>query len=61
VNAIIDRSGASAPLCQLWNLHEPLVFAPWRASDQKRYDRALPWNGELQPLTLVEWLRGLFR
>lgn len=60
VNSIVDRAGVHAPLCKLWKLHEPAVFAPWRASDQRRYDDGLPWNGKLQPLGLVEWIRGLF-
>ncbi|WP_284617302.1 hydroxysqualene dehydroxylase [Aquabacterium humicola] len=47
VNSIIDASGSSAPLCQLWKLHEPELFAPWRANDQTRYDAGMPWDGEL--------------
>jgi 15-cis-phytoene desaturase len=47
VNAIVDASGADAPLCELWRLHEPDILAPWRESDQVRYDHGLPWNGKL--------------
>jgi hypothetical protein len=35
------------PLCELWRLHEPDIIAPWRESDQVRYDHGLPWNGKL--------------
>src|SRR5215207_4418510 len=31
VNSIISASGSSAPYCRIWKLHEPAVFAPWRA------------------------------
>lgn len=47
VNSIIDASGSSAPLCKLWKLHEPEIFAPWRLNDQARYDAGMPWDGEL--------------
>jgi 15-cis-phytoene desaturase len=47
VNSIIDASGSSAPLCKLWQLHEPEIFAPWRMNDQARYDAGMPWDGEL--------------
>ncbi|HKZ82584.1 MAG TPA: FAD-dependent oxidoreductase [Anaerolineae bacterium] len=46
VNAIVDASGASAPYCKLWPLHEPIIFSLWRWWDQRRYDRSLPWTDE---------------
>jgi Flavin containing amine oxidoreductase len=34
VNAIVKRSGASAPECEVWPLREPALFAPARAIDR---------------------------
>jgi uncharacterized protein with NAD-binding domain and iron-sulfur cluster len=47
VNCIIDASGSGASWCEIWKLHEPLLFAPFRAHDQSLYDRGLPWSGTL--------------
>ena len=47
VNCIIDAADAKASYCQLWQLHEPFVLAPWRSHDLTRYQRRLPWNGRM--------------
>lgn len=47
VNAIIQESNVSAPLCKIWNLHEPYILAPLRWADRKRYHQGLPWKNEL--------------
>ena len=44
VNCIIDASGVEADLCKVYSLHEPVILAPMRALDQKRFDKGLPWN-----------------
>jgi uncharacterized protein with NAD-binding domain and iron-sulfur cluster len=44
VNAIIDASGSSATPCKIWDLHEPDIFAPFRAVDFLRYKLGLPWK-----------------
>lgn len=46
VNAIIERSGVKAKPCELWNLHEPELLAPWRNHDKKRFEKGLPWDGK---------------
>ena len=52
VNGILDASGANAERCKLWKLHEPAIFAPWRAIDRVRYLRGLPWDDTLVNLGL---------
>jgi 15-cis-phytoene desaturase len=37
VNAIIERSGANVPPCQIWNLVEPATFDIWKKLDAKLY------------------------
>jgi uncharacterized protein with NAD-binding domain and iron-sulfur cluster len=44
VNAIINVSGSVATPCQIWELHEPEIFAPFRAEDLRRYRAGLPWQ-----------------
>jgi len=46
VNNIIETSGASVPLCGVWNLHEPWAFAYYRYHDYQRYMKGLKWNQE---------------
>ena len=50
VNAILDATGSEAARCQLWNLHEPEIFEPWRMIDRVRYQQGLPWDN-----SLVQW------
>jgi uncharacterized protein with NAD-binding domain and iron-sulfur cluster len=52
VNGILQASGSNAALCQLWKLHEPEIFAPWRALDLARYQQGLPWDDTLVRLGL---------
>ena len=44
VNAIIEKSGAKAALCEIWNLHEPGILAAMRNRDQKRYNQGLSYQ-----------------
>lgn len=46
VNCILDAEG-DHNYCDVWQLHEPLLLAPWRKHDQTRFERGLPWNGTL--------------
>lgn len=44
VNGILDAYAPQHPRCQIWALHEPELFAPWRAIDRLRFERGLPWD-----------------
>jgi len=44
VNGVLAASSSDAPVCQIWNLHEPEVLAPLRAYDRERFERGLPWD-----------------
>ena len=44
VNAILELSGSCACPCQIWELHEPEIFAPLRWHDYFRYQKGLPWE-----------------
>lgn len=62
VNGIVLASGADVPLCDVWDLHEPLVLKPLRWLDQRRYRRGLPWTDEVPLLfrlahRVLGWLR----
>jgi uncharacterized protein with NAD-binding domain and iron-sulfur cluster len=50
VNDIIKASGSGNKQCKIWNLHEPLILAPFRWADKKRYSKGLPWE------THIAWL-----
>jgi 15-cis-phytoene desaturase len=54
VNDILEASGSTASPCEIWNLHEPPLLAPWRWIDRNRHRIGLPWNSDF-PLAL----RGL--
>jgi uncharacterized protein with NAD-binding domain and iron-sulfur cluster len=58
VNGILQASGASAKRCDLWKLHEPEIFAPWRAMDLMRYHQGLPWDDTLVKLGLAAFNLG---
>jgi hypothetical protein len=47
VNGILTASGSTAPPCDVWDLHEPEIFAPWRELDGIRYAQGLPWDDTL--------------
>lgn len=53
VNAILKASNARAEPCDVWNLHEPEVFAPWRALDLIRFQQGLPWDDTVVRLGLA--------
>jgi len=53
VNGILQASGVTAASCDLWKLHEPEIFAPWRALDLVRYQQGLPWDDTLVVLGLA--------
>lgn len=47
VNALLEASGSRARPCELWNLHEPAIFAPYRWHDKHRFEKGKPWDGKL--------------
>jgi uncharacterized protein with NAD-binding domain and iron-sulfur cluster len=52
VNGILEHSESDAPLCRLWDLHEPVLLEPWRAHDRERYRQGLPWDDTAAKLAL---------
>ena len=42
VNAILDRQHSPAPRCRIWPFKEPVIFAPFKEHDRRRYLRGLP-------------------
>jgi uncharacterized protein with NAD-binding domain and iron-sulfur cluster len=44
VNGIIDVSEVEAPLCELWQLHEPNLLQSIRKHDEKRFKAGLPYK-----------------
>jgi uncharacterized protein with NAD-binding domain and iron-sulfur cluster len=52
VNGILEHSGSDAPPCRLWDLHEPVLLEPWRATDRERYRQGLPWDDTAAKLAL---------
>lgn len=53
VNGILQASGVTAEPCDLWKLHEPEIFAPWRSLDLVRYQQGLPWDDTLVVIGLA--------
>lgn len=47
VNGLLIALGSSAHPCALWPLHEPMLFAPFRWHDQRRFAQGLPWDGDI--------------
>jgi len=47
VNGILAASASPLLPCPVWELHEPELFAPWRALDAIRYEQGLPWEDSL--------------
>lgn len=47
VNALLRTSGSRADPCELWPLHEPMIFAPFRWHDKHRFEKGLPWDGRI--------------
>jgi uncharacterized protein YqjF (DUF2071 family)/uncharacterized protein with NAD-binding domain and iron-sulfur cluster len=57
VNALLPRLGYDGPLgpCQVWNLHEPDLFLPFKAVDMERFARGEQWlRPEDLPRTILE-------
>jgi uncharacterized protein with NAD-binding domain and iron-sulfur cluster len=50
VNGVMRAARSDAEPCQVWNLHEPEIFAPLRAYDRVRYRRGLAWGGDAMEL-----------
>lgn len=44
VNSILSASGSRAPLCKIWSMRDPIMFALWRWHDKRRYERGEPWK-----------------
>lgn len=55
VNCIIEDSGHSASLCKIWPLHEPLLLAPLRWLDHRRWCKGLPWRESI-PTWMKLWM-----
>jgi uncharacterized protein with NAD-binding domain and iron-sulfur cluster len=47
VNALLDGTPGKHRLCRLWSLHEPLVLAPLRWMDKRRFRRGQPWSPDV--------------
>jgi geranylgeranyl pyrophosphate synthase/uncharacterized protein with NAD-binding domain and iron-sulfur cluster len=47
VNGLLDAVKFNGARCELWPLHEPEIFAPWRLHDAARYEAGLPWDDSL--------------
>jgi uncharacterized protein with NAD-binding domain and iron-sulfur cluster len=60
VNGILRAACSEAAPCEIWNLHEPEVFLPFRAYDRVRYTRGLPWDGDAMSVAraAIELARG---
>lgn len=62
VNNIIEASGINAPLCEIWDLHEPWEFAYYRWHDYLRYQKGLAWNQAFPWwVKLIQWIISLFK
>lgn len=46
-NAIVERAGADAPTCDLWEFREPAVFEPLKRIDGVRHRFGRPHPGEM--------------
>jgi len=44
VNRIIEVSGSKARKSKIWDMHEPLLLAPFRWYDRRRYRKGLAWR-----------------
>jgi uncharacterized protein with NAD-binding domain and iron-sulfur cluster len=47
VNGVLRAARADAEPCEIWNLHEPEVFLPFRAYDRVRYRKGLAWSDQV--------------
>ncbi len=53
VNGILEASGSKAKRCKIWPLSEPLVFAPLRWYDRRRFKKDLPHDQRVINLALL--------
>ena len=44
VNAILERTGNTAPRCKVWELHQPRSLSLFRWLDRRRFQRSEPWS-----------------
>jgi uncharacterized protein with NAD-binding domain and iron-sulfur cluster len=57
VNGILSASESRAPLCKIWPMHEPYMFAIWRWHDNRRYQRGEPWKADFPwYVDAAQWL-----
>jgi geranylgeranyl pyrophosphate synthase len=47
VNGLLDAVKFEGPRCELWELHEPEMLAPWRLHDAARFKAGLSWDRSL--------------
>ena len=47
VNGVLDAVGFDGARCDVWELNEPELLAPWRLYDASRYAAGLPWDSTL--------------
>jgi geranylgeranyl pyrophosphate synthase/uncharacterized protein with NAD-binding domain and iron-sulfur cluster len=47
VNGLLDAAAFEGSRCELWQLHEPEILAPWRLHDAARYKAGRPWDDSL--------------
>jgi geranylgeranyl pyrophosphate synthase/uncharacterized protein with NAD-binding domain and iron-sulfur cluster len=47
VNELLDAVRFDGARCEIWPLHEPEIFAPWRLHDAQRYRGGQPWDDSL--------------
>ncbi len=47
VNGLLDALKFEGTRCELWQLHEPQILAPWRLYDAARYEAGQPWDDSL--------------
>lgn len=61
VDDVLDWAGSRAGKCEIWQLREPALFAPFRWRDQSRFDKGLPWDGEIgqEPRWLANRTRSM--
>ena len=57
VNGLLDAVKFDGPRCELWQLHEPEILAPWRLHDAARFKAGLPWDDSLTQVA-AHALRG---
>ena len=57
VNGLLDAVKFDGPRCELWQLHEPEILAPWRLHDAARFKAGLPWDDSLMQVA-AHALRG---